>query len=107
MGQRTLDGADLTDLRERYHCLVHERLPAAAQAGEQWPIHDDHCFPRVVLNTLFEDEWSDHVEGRPAHEHLSPAALEATIDIAERMLAAGRPLIQEHNDDSLRWRHDP
>lgn len=106
MGQRTLDGADLTERRKRYSCLVNERLPAAAQAGEGWPIQDGHCFGRVVLDNLFEDEWYDHVGGRPAYEHLSAAELEAAIGIAAEMLAAGRPLVEEFNENSLRWRDE-
>ena len=104
MGQQTLDGADLTALRERYDRLVHERLPAAAREAGNWPIQDDHCFGRVVLDNTVGDEWYDHVDGRPAYRHLSRADLETAVGIAEEMLAAGRPRVEALNENSLRWR---
>lgn len=104
MGQRTLDGTDITDRRERYRTLVEERLPEAARQAGTWPIQEDHCFARVVLDSVFEDEWYDHVDGRPADEHLSAAELAAAIDHAEALLERGGPLVEALNDRSLRWR---
>ena len=102
MGQQTLRGEDISGLREEYARKLHERLPE--QAGDEWPIDLDHCFGRVVLDTLFEDEWYTHVDGRPAYEHLSPAELRDAIEIADRMLECGRPVVAELNERSLRWR---
>jgi hypothetical protein len=104
MGQETLDGDDLSQLRETYRRKVHEELPAEAQRSDGWPIHLDHCFGRVVLDNLFEDEWYDHVDGRPAYEQLSAAELRAAIDIADRILENGQPAAEELNENSLRWR---
>ena len=94
MGQRTLDGDDISELRAAYRRRVTEELPRAARR-EGWPISEDHCFARVVL---------DHVDGRPAYEHLSPAELEEAVALADRMLEAGRPAVEALNRDSLRWR---
>ena len=104
MGQETLHGDDLSQLRNTYRRKVHEELPERAQNSDNWPIHLDHCFGRVVLDNLFEDEWYDHVDGRPAYEHLSTQQLGAAIDIADRMLADGRPAVERLNENSLRWR---
>lgn len=104
MGQESLDGTDLTALREEYLRKVTEQLPHAAQNSDGWPIHLDHCFGRVVLDNVFEDEWYDHVDGSPAYEHLSQTQLEEAITIADRMLEEGRPLVEHLNDNSLRWR---
>ena len=104
MGQETLHGDDLSQLRNMYRRKVHEELPERAQNSDNWPIHLDHCFGRVVLDNLFEDEWYDHVDGRPAYEHLSTQQLGAAIDIADRMLADGRPAVERLNENSLRWR---
>ena len=104
MGQETLDGDDLSQLRETYRRKVHEELPTEAQHSDGWPIHLDHCFGRVVLDNLFEDEWYDHVDGRPAYEQLSAAELRTAIDIADRMLENGQPAVEELNENSLRWR---
>jgi hypothetical protein len=102
--QRTLDGVDISQRREMYAERVHERLPETAQRSDGWPIHLDHCFDRVVLDNLFEDEWYDHVDGRPAYEHLSAEPLTTAIEIADRMLEGGRPVVAELNRNSLRWR---
>ena len=104
MGQETLHGDDLSQLRDTYRRKVHQELPERAQNSDNWPIHLDHCFGRVVLDNLFEDEWYDHVDGRPAYEHLSTQELGAAIDIADRMLADGRPAVERLNENSLRWR---
>jgi hypothetical protein len=105
MGQQTLDGADLTAQREEYRTLVHERLPAADQADD-WPICQDHCFARVILDTVFEGVWYNHIDGRPAYAHLSADDFDAAISIGERMLQSGTPLVTELHQQSLRWRDE-
>lgn len=104
MGQETLDGVDLSRLRAEYDRKVHDLLPAQAQSSEGWPIHADHCFARVVLDNLFQDVWYDHVNGRPAYKHLSQDELQRAIDIADRMLAGGKPVVTALNENSLQWR---
>jgi hypothetical protein len=89
MGQQTLGGADITQLRDEYYHLVSKRLPDAARERGDWPIQADHCFGRVVLDTLFEDEWYDHVDGRPAYQHISPTELRDAITIARLLLDEG------------------
>lgn len=75
---------DTTELQATYRELTETRLPAQATAA--WPVQDDHCFQRIVLDAVFEDEWYDHVAGRPAYEHLTADQLRAAIDIAREML---------------------
>ena len=103
MGQETLDGEDLTALREEYVRKVTEELPERAREGD-WPVRYDHCFGRVVLDNLFEDEWYDHVDGRPAYENLTREQLAAAVEIADRMIEEGRPAVERLNRNSLRWR---
>lgn len=104
MGQRTLDGTDLSRLRRRYQRLIGSELPRAARADGDWPIREDHCFARIVLDHVFGGVWYDHVEGRPAYEHLSASELRAAIVVAERLLDEGRPLVDGLNRASLRRR---
>ena len=104
MSQRTLDGRDLTALREAYLRVVTERLPERAREAGDWPIRDDHCFGRVVLDNTFGGVWDEHVTGSPAYEQLTPAELETALELAERMLTEGTPAVVELNDRSLRWR---
>lgn len=104
MGQRTFGGDDLSELRERYRALVTTELPRAARASGDWPVSEDHCFARIVLDELFDDVWYDHVAGRPAYEHLSASQLRDAVETAERLLDEGRPLVDELNRRSLAWR---
>lgn len=104
MGQRTLTGADLSALRAEYDRKVHHALPARAREAGDWPIRADHCFARVVLDSVFGDVWYDHVDGRPAYEHLTADELRAAVDVADRMLDGGRPVVAELNANSLRRR---
>jgi hypothetical protein len=104
MGQETLSGDDLSELRAEYKRKVNEELPEEAQSSDGWPIHLDHCFGRVVLDNLFEDEWYSHIDGRPAYENLTKDELQQAIQIADKMLKDGKPVVEELNENSLRWR---
>lgn len=104
MTQQTLGGDDISALRREYRRKVTEELPARARAAGDWPIDEDHCFGRVVLDNLFEDEWTDHVADSPAYENLSPEELRSAIEIADRLLTDGRPAVETLNENSLRWR---
>jgi hypothetical protein len=106
MGQETLDGGNLSELRAEYSQKINEELPERAQNSDGWPIHLDHCFGRVVLDNLFEDEWYSHVDDRPAYKHLSQKELQEAIEIADRMLTGGKPAVEELNQNSLRWRDE-
>jgi hypothetical protein len=104
MGQETLTGNNLSELREEYNQKVNKTLPNNAQSSNGWPIHLNHCFGRVVLDNVFEDEWYDYVDGRPAYEHLSEEELQKAIDIADTMIEEGKSAVEELNENSLRWR---
>lgn len=104
MGQETLNGVDISELRAAYDRKVGEELPA--RATDDWPIRADHCFARVVLDNVFGGPWYDHVTGRPAYERLSVAELEAAIDIADEMLVEGQPAVETYNQKSLGWRDE-
>ena len=104
MGQESLGGDDLSALRAAYTRKVHQELPATATP--EWPICRDHCFARVVLDNLFEDQWYSHVSGRPAFEQLSPDELRTAIELADSMLEKGKPAVEELNNNSLRWRNE-
>lgn len=106
MGQRTLDGGDISELREEYDRKVNEELPAVARRSDGWPIRLDHCFGRVVLDNLFGDEWYSHVDGRPAYRNLTRDELQEAIEIADRMIQGGKPVVEELNENSLRWREE-
>jgi hypothetical protein len=94
---------DTAELQATYLRLTGETLPEQAQAGEGWPVHLDHCFRRIVLDAVFEDEWYDHVDGRPAYEALTADQLREAIAVAESMLDDPER-VRTLNERSLRYR---
>lgn len=92
---------DTTALRAEYRELTAETLPA--QATPAWPVQADHCFQRIVLDTLFGDVWYDHVADRPAVASLTADQLREAIRIAESMLD-DPDRVAALNRESLRYR---
>lgn len=86
----------------RFKQLTETVLPELAR-GERWPIRLDHCFKRICLDHAFEDVWYGHLP-KPAERHLSGEALERAVACAEELARHGRPLLDERNTASLRYR---
>ncbi|WP_243455730.1 GCN5-related N-acetyltransferase [Sphingosinicella sp. BN140058] len=74
---------------------------AAVERG--WPVRDDHCFQRILLDAACGGIWYDHVAGRPAYAHIDEAKLAAATALAERVLA-GTADLGDLNRRSLDWR---
>ena len=95
----------LSALQARWLALTKERLPARARA-ERWPLREDHCFQRVLLDAVCGGRWYDHVPARPAYRHLDVDRLARAVGLAERL--ATEPdavtLLRELDAQSLAWR---
>ena len=58
---------------EQYLHLTRTVMPALAQTSKRhWPVRNDHCFQRIVLDTICSGVWYDHI-ARPAYKHLIQA----------------------------------
>ena len=68
-------------LEDRWLVLTRDTLPALALA-RGWPIRNDHCFQRVLLDAACRGRWYDHIEGRPAYRRASDAILGRAVAIA-------------------------
>lgn len=86
----------------RFKHLTEVALPAAARE-HRWPIRLDHCFKRICLDAAFEDVWYNHL-AKPAERHLAGEPLARALACAEAILADGRPMLDLHNGNSLRFR---
>lgn len=106
MGQRDLSGDEIEELRSMYNEKVNSKLPAKAREQGDWPVDQDHCFARIVLDNLFEDVWYRHLEDRPAYLNLSRQQLGKAIEIADRMLSKGREEVEVLNQKSLSYREE-
>ena len=86
----------------RFKHLTEVALPEAARE-HQWPIRLDHCFKRICLDAAFHDVWYNHLR-KPAERHISGEPLARALACAEAILAEGRPTLDLHNAESLRFR---
>ncbi|MEM7568901.1 MAG: hypothetical protein AAF337_03820 [Pseudomonadota bacterium] len=94
---------EATDLVETYLHLTGTVLPALARSKEtNWPVSEDHCFQRIVLDTVCGGVWYDHLD-RPAYKHLSPERAAQAVDLC-RAIAAGEVDMEQLNKQSLLWR---
>ena len=89
-------------LEEEWLRLTRRTLPElASECG--WPIRFDHCFQRVLLDTVHGGVWYDHVKERPAYRHVEQEKLAEAVRLAER-IADGRTELEPLNRQSLAWR---
>jgi hypothetical protein len=98
---------DRAALEARYRSLVREQLPAAARE-HGWVLREDHCFGRVLLHDAVGGRWYDVLDRhRTAFLQLDDAQLARAVELAQRLLAEGDPLLRELDARSLAWRGKP
>lgn len=86
-----------------YLRLTREVLPQMAQdKARDWPVVNDHCFQRIVLDHVCGGVWYDHLE-RPAYKHLSAAQAAEAAKLADA-IAQGAADLHAMNRQSLIWR---
>ena len=91
------------DLIHRYLHLTRTVMPALAQTPTNiWPVQNDHCFQRIILDTVCGGVWYDHVS-RPAYSYLSLEQAQRAVQICEDIIA-GRSDLADLNQKSLSWR---
>jgi hypothetical protein len=91
-------------LEQWYLLLTREKLPQQAQV-EQWPIQEDHCLQRVVLDALFQDCWYNHLSrSKPAYRQLDNLQLGQSLQLLSRMEREGKSLVAALNVSSLTFR---
>ena len=91
------------NLVEAYLRLTKQVLPALAQSdGQDWPVREDHCFQRIILDTICGGVWYAHLD-RPAYKNLTHDQAQRAVDLC-REIAKGRADLQQLNNQSLIWR---
>lgn len=95
---------DRYELQDRYLDLTRAVLPSLGRT-RGWPITEDHCFMRIVLDHVFHDCWYNHVDKRlRAYKQLNDTQLAQAVAIAEEMRRADAATIDKMNQQSLAWR---
>jgi hypothetical protein len=82
--------------------LTRHRLPALAEE-RGWPVRNDHCFQRILLDAVCGGAWYGAVSGRPAYRHIAAERLEEAVALA-RAVDAGTADLHDLNSRSLAWR---
>ncbi len=96
------------ELLARYRELVLHELPRRAREGH-WVVREDHCFGRIVLDATVGRCWYDVLDRRrsPAFAQLDDEQLATAVELAERVLVEGDPLLRRLDAQSLGWRGKP
>lgn len=87
----------------RYLHLTRVVMPAIAQEkSRHWPVRNDHCFQRIVLDTICAGVWYDFIK-RPAYKNISREQAKSAVLLCEDIIE-GRADLVALNQKSLAWR---
>lgn len=91
------------DLVDAYMHLTKEILPSLARSnGQDWPVREDHCFQRIVLDTICGGVWYEHLD-RPAYKNLTHDQAQRATNLCHE-IAEGHADLRQLNNQSLIWR---
>ena len=95
------DGRDT--LIATYMHLTKEVLPSLARNNQtNWPVSEDHCFQRIILDQVCSGVWYEHL-GRPAYKHLTNEQAQRAVELCQGIIE-GREDLRQMNQQSLIWR---
>ena len=86
-----------------YLHFTKEVLPSMARSDlTNWPVSEDHCFQRIVLDTICGGVWYEHLK-RPAYKHLTNQQAKLAVELCEDIIN-GKANLSQLNQQSLSWR---
>ncbi|MEO1282788.1 MAG: hypothetical protein AAFV69_13745, partial [Pseudomonadota bacterium] len=88
-------------LRRAWRRLVDDELPRASKT-RRWPVSQDHCFARILLDHACGRPWREAIEP-PAWRNAREETMIAALRAGESVLA-GEADLHELNHQSLRMR---
>ncbi|MEL7118708.1 MAG: hypothetical protein AAFO07_04685 [Bacteroidota bacterium] len=92
-------------LVQLYFHLTKELLPQKAKL-QDWPIQDDHCFQRILLDNLFNGVWYDFLpQKKPAYQQCSNFQLGRMVYDALHLYFGNQEMITQWNQKSLGFRN--
>jgi len=91
------------DLASRYMTLTKDVMPQLARTTHgHWPVRNDHCFQRIVLDNVCGGVWYDYLQ-RPAYRNLTFDQAERAVRLCDQIIA-GDTALAALNAQSLVWR---
>ena len=100
----TPDQPRTADLVSRYMVLTKEIMPHLAQTSHRhWPVRNDHCFQRIILDAVCGGVWYDHLL-RPAYKNLTHDQATDAVDLCNDIISGDSDL-SVLNNQSLKWRN--
>ena len=91
------------DIIQVYMHFTKEVLPSLAKKkSPDWPVYEDHCFQRIVLDTICGGIWYEHLK-RPAYKNLTDEQAKLAVELCEDIVN-GKANLNQLNQQSLRWR---
>jgi len=95
----------VTLFQQEYLFLTNEVIPERAKR-DQWPIWENHCLQRILLDHLFGDAWHRHLpQGQtPAYRQLHLQQLGLLLYRTHQLLWSSMDEVDRLNQQSLTWR---
>ena len=101
--KRMMCGMNIQPLIEQYLTMTKEVMPKMArETSNNWPVKNDHCFQRIVLDSVCQGVWYESIE-RPAYKHLNYAQAKLAVKLCNEIIA-GQIDLSRLNMQSLIWR---
>lgn len=92
-----------SDLAALYTVMTKETMPKLARTTHRhWPVKNDHCFQRIVLDAVCGGVWYDHL-ARPAYKHLTHSQAMQAVNLCGDIID-GTADLGALNKQSLVWR---
>lgn len=86
-----------------YLYLTKDVMPILAKTTKlHWPVSNDHCFQRIVLDNICGEIWYKKIK-RPAYQHLSEMQAILAVKLCEQIID-GQVDLNMLNQQSLIWR---
>ena len=91
------------DLVSLYIVLTKEVMPHLARTSHKhWPVSNDHCFQRIILDAVCGGVWYDYLP-RPAYKNLNHDQAANAVKLCNDIISGDADLIVL-NKQSLQWR---
>ncbi|MEM7662256.1 MAG: GCN5-related N-acetyltransferase [Pseudomonadota bacterium] len=94
-------GGRVCPVRAKWRRLVEIELPAEAK-NRDWPVTEDHCFARILLDNAAGQPWRNAVKP-PAWRNAPEELLTRAIDLGAACIN-GTESLQVLNENSLKLR---